>query len=72
MIELFSDIPEDIKAYAETMFNFSLIQNNVEDAAFFLNNCIKNFDDDYIKTFLNFYFNMRLEALINESSNSER
>lgn len=72
MVELFSDIPQELRQYAETMFNFALMYDSVDAAAHFLNDCVQNFEDDYAQDFLNFYFNMRLEALMNESSNSER
>ena len=70
MIELFTDIPQDVKSQAEYCFNLSLNFNNPMQSAEMLDNFIKYYEAIHPEycDFIRFYFNIRLEALKNEDT----
>ena len=70
MIQIFENIPDEVKNRAEFMFNMS-IQQPLPVAAKMLNEYINACSDEEEKEFVEFYFNMRMEQL-NGSNNNQR
>ena len=65
MVEIFQDVPQEVKDIAETAWKVALLQKNPMEAAQFLDNVVKYFAatslEDEAVDFLRFYFNMRME-----------
>lgn len=71
MTELFANISEEARDAASTAFDISLMLKTPAEAAEFLHNfteyyVLTHFEPE-IQEFLQFYFNMRLEALQNDN-----
>ena len=66
MIELFPDIPEQIRKNAEFMFEMALRQKNILSTIKVLNEYTETCSSEEEKEFVEFYFNMRMEQLLNE------
>lgn len=69
MVEIFTNIPEEIKQQTELIANFIFSHLNPEDALIFINNYISSCENEEEKEFIRFYFNMRIEQILNENNN---
>ena len=65
MVELFTEIPEEAKKRAEFVFNMALRQNDMLNAVKILNEYTNSCVDEEEQEFVEFYFRMRLEELLN-------
>ena len=72
MIELFNNISDSVKQNAEFMFNMAIKQSSVIDAARMLHEYTETCTDEEEKEFVQFYFNLRLEQMRNETSSSNQ
>lgn len=66
MYELFPDIPETVRKNAEFMFDMALRQKNLLSTIKVLNEYTNTCASDEEKEFVEFYFNMRMEQMLNE------
>lgn len=66
MIELFPDIPEQVRKNAEFMFEMALRQKNILSTIKVLNEYTETCSSEEEKEFVEFYFNMRMEQMLNE------
>ena len=71
MEEIFADISEQSKISAELIFN-NAIKNNPATAAKILDNYVNCCPNEREREFANFYFNIRMRQILNESNNVER
>ena len=71
MIELFTNIPEEIKTQIELVANFIFNNFDPESGLKFIQSYISSCEDEEEKDFARFYFSMRLEQLINEGESNE-
>lgn len=69
MVELFQELPVEIKKYLAEYVDITLAHYDIQDAATmvaeFANACFHESEQE----FLDFYFKLRLEQLTNESNN---
>ena len=65
MVELFENIPEEAKKRAEFVFDMALRQNDMLNAVKILNEYTNSCVDEEEQEFVEFYFKMRLEELLN-------
>ena len=69
MVELFSDIPQEVRDRAKFWVDMSLRQSTLIQAAKmireYINSCANEEEADYA----DFYFNVRMEELLNASNN---
>lgn len=72
MVEIFEDIPQRVKDQAELIFELALLQPNFISAVKTLNDYTNTCIDDREREFVEFYFNMKMESLLNENSNDQR
>ena len=68
MIELYADIPEEIKNSAKLVFDLAMMQPDLVSAVKMLDSYTNSCINDYEKEFCDFYFNMRMEQLKDESN----
>lgn len=71
MTELFKNITLEFRKQAETVFNIAISQKNLINAAKVLDNFIKTITEEEKIEFLNFYFNLRMEEIINADNNDK-
>ena len=71
MIELFTNIPKEIKTQTELVANFIFNNFNPESGLKFIQSYISSCQDEEEQDFVRFYFNMRLEQLLNEGESNE-
>lgn len=72
MVEIFEDIPQRVKDQAELIFELALLQPNLVSAVKTLNDYTNICVDDREREFVEFYFNMKMESLLNENFNDQR
>ena len=72
MIEIFEDISQEIKDQASFVFEMALLQPNLLSAVNVLKNYTNTCRNEREKEFVEFYFNMRMENLLNENTNDQR
>lgn len=72
MIEIFEDIPQEIKDQASFVFEMALLQPDLLSAVNVLKNYTNACRNEREKEFVEFYFNMRMENLLNENINDQR
>lgn len=72
MTELFTNIPESVKQNAEFMFNMAIKQPYAANAAKMLNEYTNSCFNEEEKEFVQFYFNLRLEQLQNETGSTNQ
>ena len=69
MTEIFTNISDNVKQLASTMWTIAAAQKNPLDAAKFLHNSTEYYrhllTEEEIE-FLQFYFNMKMEMILNE------
>jgi hypothetical protein len=66
MTEIFTDISEDIKNYADFTWTLAMSKNSLDEAVEILNNFTnfyRTFGTPKEVEFLQFYFNMRMEMM---------
>lgn len=69
MIEIFANIPEEVKEQTKLIVNFIFSQLDPESGLKFIESYISSCQDEEEKEFIRFYFNMRMEQLLNENNN---
>ena len=72
MVEIFANIPERVKQGAELIFNAALKTHDAIKMTTMLNDYVNNCIDEEEREFINFYFNLRMEQMLNESNNVKR
>ena len=76
MIEIFDDISKEVKDGAELIFNAAVNaakkNNDIINMVNTLNNYINNCPNEREREFVHFYFNLRMEQIINENNNVKR
>ena len=70
MIEIYSDIPEWVKLQAKSWFDLALRQKNPGVGIKMLNDYKNSTLSDYEREFVDFYFNLRMEELLNENNSN--
>ena len=71
MIELFTNIPKEIKIQTELVANFIFNNFDPESGLKFIQSYISSCQDEEEQDFARFYFSMRLEQLLNEGKSNE-
>ena len=71
MIELFTNIPEEIKKQTEAVANFIFSNFEPESGLKFIQSYISSCENEDEQEFIRFYFNMRLEQFLNEGEFNE-
>lgn len=66
MEELFPNIPEQSRKNAEFIVEMALRQKNITSAVKVLNEYTNSCISDEEKEFVEFYFNMKMEQMLNE------
>lgn len=69
MQEIFKQIPDRIKEQAKYWVDLALKQKNPYDAAAMVAEYANSCFNEEEKDFVDFYFNLRLEELLNENNN---
>lgn len=69
MVEIYKDIPEEIRKQTELVANFIFSTLEPEVGLKFMESYISSCQDEEEKEFVRFYFNMRMEQLLNEGNN---
>ena len=69
MVEIFANIPEEIREQTRLIANFIFSQLEPEAGLKFMESYISSCQNEEEKEFVRFYFNMRLEQLLNEGNN---
>ena len=70
--EIFINIPEKVKKQAEFIFDMAMRQKNLLSATRMLNNYTNTCFDEEEKDFVNFYFNVRMEQILNGNNSNKR
>lgn len=71
MIELFTGIPDNVKKQNELVINFIFNTLDPESGLKFIQNYISSCQNEEEKDFIRFYFNVRLEQLLNKGDSNE-
>ena len=71
MIEIFTDIPEEIKNQTELIANFIFNNFDPKSSLNFIQSYISSCQDEKEQDFARFYFNMRLEQFLNKGDSNE-
>ena len=71
MIELFTNIPENVKKQNELVINFIFNTLDPDSGLKFIQNYISSCQNEEEKDFIRFYFNMRLEQLLSKGDSNE-
>lgn len=66
MIEIFENIPEEVKSRAAFIFDMAMRQKYVPDIIKVLNEYTDTCSDEEEREFVEFYFTMRFEELMNK------
>ena len=69
MIEIFANIPEEVRQQTELVANFIFSTLEPEAGLKFMESYIASCENEEEKEFIRFYFNMRMEQLLNEGNN---
>ena len=69
MIEIFTNIPEEVKKQTELVANFIFSTLEPEAGLRFMESYISSCENEEEKDFIRFYFKMRMEQLLNENNN---
>ena len=69
MVEIYKDIPEEIRKQTELVANFIFSTLEPEAGLKFMESYISSCQDEEEKEFVRFYFNMRMEQILNENNN---
>jgi len=71
MIELFTNIPKEIKEQTEAVANFVFLNFEPEAGLKFIQSYISSCEEEDERDFVRFYFNTRLEQLLEEGESDE-
>lgn len=69
MVEIFTNIPEEVKKQTELVANFIFSTLEPEAGLRFMESYISSCENEEEKDFIRFYFKMRMEQLLNENNN---
>ena len=69
MVEIYKDIPEEIRKQTELIANFIFSTLEPEAGLKFMESYIASCENEEEKEFIRFYFNMRMEQILNENNN---
>lgn len=69
MVEIFTNIPEEVKEQTRLVANFIFSKLEPESGLKFMESYISSCHDEEEKEFVRFYFNMRMEQILNENNN---
>ena len=69
MVEIFTNIPEEVKKQTELVANFIFSTLEPEAGLRFRESYISSCENEEEKDFIRFYFKMRMEQLLNENNN---
>lgn len=69
MTEIFASIPEEVKTQTQLIADFIFSQLEPEAGLKFIENYISSSENEEERDFIRFYFNMRMEQLLNENNN---
>lgn len=69
MVEIFTSIPEEVKQQAKLVADFIFTTLEPEAGLRFMDSYISSCENEEEKDFIRFYFNMRMEQLLNENNN---
>ena len=69
MVEIYKDIPEEVRRQTELVANFIFSTLEPEAGLKFMESYIASCENEEEKEFIRFYFNMRMEQLLNENNN---
>ena len=67
MVEIFANIPEEVREQTTLIVNFIFSQLDPESGLKFIESYISSCENEEEKEFIRFYFNMRLEQLLNNT-----
>ena len=70
--EIFVNIPERVKKQAKFVFDMAMRQKNLLFATQMLNDYTNTCFDEEEKDFVNFYFNIRMEQILNGNNSNKR
>ena len=70
--EIFTNISDTLKQRAEFIFNMALRQHSPQSMVKTLNNFTNSCINEEEKQFVEFYFNLRMEQLLNGNNNNQR
>jgi len=71
MIELFTNIPKEVKEQTEAVANFIFLNFEPEAGLKFIQSYISSCEDEAARDFVRFYFNLRLAQLLDEGESNE-
>ena len=69
MVELFADLPDEIKRKNEYIIDFIIKTFNSQQCLAFISSYLNSCENEEEKQFINFYFSLRMEQLLNENNN---
>lgn len=69
MTEIYPNITEETRRLTAAAFDLALAQKNPVRGTKVLENYLQTLKSDEEKEFANFYFNLKMEQLVNESNN---
>ena len=69
MIEIFANIPEEVRQQTELVANFIFSTLEPEAGLKFMESYIASCENEEEKEFIRFYFNMRMAQLLDEGNN---
>ena len=67
MVEIYKDIPEEIRKQTELIANFIFSTLEPEAGLKFMKSYIASCENEEEKEFIRFYFNMKMEQLLNNT-----
>lgn len=71
MIEIFENIPQDVKDRTKFIFDMAIRNQKLPEMVKLLNEYTENCINEEEKEFVQFYFNLRMENLLNGSNNGK-
>lgn len=71
MIELFADLPEEVKRKTELIIDFIISHFEPQQGIDFITNYANSCADEQEKQFIKFYFSLRMEQILNEGNNDK-
>lgn len=71
MIEIFENIPQSVKNKAEFVFNMASYRKSAPSIVKILNDYTNSCTNEEEKEFIRFYFNLRMQELLNGNDNNQ-
>ena len=72
MIELFADLPEEVKEKTKLIIDFVINNFTPQQGIEFLSNYLNSCNDEQEKQFIDFYFSLRMAQILDEDNNDKR